>query len=210
MSLNYELTLHKPFTDYRLMVLSWRDLPKIALKVNWLWWLIRIPMALIAASAAYGVSQFAKEYLPYPWHILAGWAFESTIIGAIALADQQVEEERATFRIGFVSFGYNPTSLLWYIVNISAVVASVLSNLLFFTGGLYAHTTWETLTHAVPLPVLGFFYGLLVHRASYQQNARNRKYSLEFPYKCRCGERFRSQKALNGHKAQCQLNTRQP
>lgn len=124
-------------------------------------------------------------------------AFESAYIGAIALADQQVDAKDKA------------TAILWYIVNAVAVIASVLSNLLFVTGGSYAATTAESLTHAIPLPVLGFFYGLLVHRYSAKLAALARKELEAFPHRCSCGRGFKTPQALNGHKAQCSHNTKQ-
>jgi hypothetical protein len=125
--------------------LSWHK------RVNWSWWLRRVPMLLLAIPSAYGVGAFADEKLPLLAAIVAGGAFECAYIGAIALADQQFEDDQWT-------------TGLWWLVNGFAVIASVLSNLLFFSGGTYAGITPEIATHAIPLPVLGFFYGLLLHR----------------------------------------------
>lgn len=122
-------------------------------RVNWSWWLRRAPMLALAGPAAYGVGAFAGSKLPTVFAVLAGCAFEAAYIGAIALADQQFEDDRAT-------------TALWWLVNLFAVVASVLSNLLFFSGGSYGAITPEIATHAIPLPVLGFFYGLLLHRTT--------------------------------------------
>lgn len=188
-------TFNKPF-EFKFEGLS--KLKKMRIKINPLWFAIRIPMVLIALPAAYGVSRFAGEYLPSPWREIAGGAFESAYIGAIALADQQVDtKDRAT-------------TILWYLVNVVAVLASILSNLLFFTGGTYAATTPETLTHAIPLPLLGFFYGLMMHRYSTKQAAKSRKELEEFPHRCECGRGFKTPKQLNGHKAQCPLRIKQP
>lgn len=122
-------------------------------RVNWSWWLRRVPMLLLAVPSAYGVGAFADSKLPGLVAALAGGAFECAYIGAIALADQQFEDDAAT-------------TVLWWLVNAFAVLASVASNLLFFSGGSYATITPEIATHAVPLPVLGFFYGLLLHRTT--------------------------------------------
>lgn len=122
-------------------------------RVSWSYWLRRLPMLLLAVPSAYGVGAFADEKLPIGFAVIAGGAFECAYIGAIALADQQFDDD-----------GW--TTGLWWLVNLFAVFASVLSNLLFFAGGSYASITPEIATHAVPLPVLGFFYGLLLHRTT--------------------------------------------
>lgn len=137
---------HRPFADPDTGLPWWR-------RIVWHWWLVRLPMFLLAAPAAYGVGAFADEKLPVEVAVLAGLAFEATYIGAIAAADQLSDDDKGT-------------GMLWWCVNVAAVVASVLSNLLFFSGGTYDRITWESATHAVPMPVLGFFYGLLVHRVA--------------------------------------------
>lgn len=124
--------------------------------INWRWWLIRLPMFLLAIPAAYGVGSFAGERLPWYVAFFAGLAFEGAYIGAIAAADQAQDADDWL------------TTTLWWLVNLFAVLASVACNLLFFSGD-YAHITAESATHAVPLPVLGFFYGLLVHRVATAQ-----------------------------------------
>lgn len=125
--------------------------------VNWSWWLKRVPMALLAIPSAYGVGAFvASADVPVAVAVVAGGAFEAAYLGAIAMADQQHRDED------------HWTTILWWLVNIAAVLASVLSNLLFFSGGTYAGITPEVATHAIPLPVLGFCYGLLLHRTSAQ------------------------------------------
>jgi hypothetical protein len=131
-------------------------------------------------------------------------AFEGAYIGAIAMADQQHDDTDHT------------TTVLWWAVNLFAVVASVLSNLLFFANGSYANITPETATHAVPLPVLGFFYGLLLHRTSAKaarvaadevdrQRKEDGEKALRNKYRCKhgCGYGALSDAALRGHYARC-------
>lgn len=130
--------------------------------INWSWWLRRVPMLLLAVPSAYGVGAFADAKLPWLAAMIAGGAFECAYIGAIALADQHFEDDRWT-------------TGLWWLVNLFAVLASVASNLLFFSDGSYASITPEIATHAVPLPVLGFFYGLLLHRTTTAAARRQRK-----------------------------------
>lgn len=164
--------------------------------INWRWWLIRLPMFLLAIPAAYGVGSFAGERLPWYVAFFAGLAFEGAYIGAIAAADQAQDKDDYY------------TTVLWWLVNLFAVLASVACNLLFFSGS-YATITAESATHAVPLPVLGFFYGLLVHRVASQSarraasdqeaSARERR---ETRYGCsHCSHwRGRSPAAFHGHR----------
>lgn len=175
---------HKP--------LVWTDKTK---QINWQWWLKRVPMALLAIPAAYGVSRFAvMSGLPEWIAIVAGGAFETTYLGAIAMADQQTDDED------------HWTTVLWWLVNLAAVSASILSNLLFFAGGHYAAITAEVATHAIPLPVLGFFYGLLLHRTS-MRAASVAKESAEAEaakVTCRyCGAECKNQQAEYSHFRTC-------
>lgn len=175
---------HKPF------VISFSRLRAI----NWAWWLKRAPMLLLAIPSAYGVGAFAGAYLPAVFAGLAGGAFECAYIGAIALADQQYEDDD------------HITTVLWWLVNGFAVLASVLSNLLFFSGGTYAAITPEIATHAVPLPVLGFFYGLLLHRTSTKAASAARSQAAVDAAKvdCRyCGVECKNQAAEYSHYRTC-------
>lgn len=160
---------------------------------NWSWLLRRAPMLALAIPSAYGVGAFASAKLWGPVAIVAGCAFEAAYIGAIALADQQFEDDRAT-------------TALWWLVNLFAVVASVLSNLLFFSGGSYAGITPEIATHAIPLPVLGFFYGLLLHRTTTAaaRVERKRAEAEAAQVNCRyCGVACRNQAAEYSHYRTC-------
>jgi len=197
------LQIHKPFFS-NIPIQSKLDYFK---RINTVWWLIRIPMVLLATPAAYGVSQFAAKYLPGAWHVIAGMAFESAYIGAIALADQQVADEKTSL----FGFEINTTKLLWGLVNLFAVLFSVLSNLLFFSGGTYNAITPEIATHAVPMPVLGFIYSLLVHDYTYRlsvtyrnEDAENRKVLEAKPYKWDyCDERHTSVRQRSRHMSRC-------
>ncbi len=201
--INHRVQIHKPFFS-DIPIQNNLDYFK---RINTVWWLIRVPMVLLATPAAYGVAQFASTYLPGVWHVLAGMAFESAYIGAIALADQQIADDTT------VVFGYtiNTTKVLWWLTNAGAVIFSVLSNLLFFSGGSYSTITAEIATHAVPMPVLGFIYSLLVHNYTYRlgMNYRSvadkeRKELEAKPYRCDyCIERYASVKQRSGHMSRC-------
>ncbi len=175
--------LFKPFTG----------VARAQRRVNWAWWLRRAPMLLLAVPSAYGVGAFAANQLPIAFAALAGGAFECAYIGAIAVADQYFEDDTVT-------------TVLWWLVNLFAVLASVLSNLLFFAGGTYAAITPEIATHAIPLPVLGFFYGLLLHRTTMTGARAARKQEAEDAAKvsCRyCGVECRNQAAEYSHYRTC-------
>jgi hypothetical protein len=188
------LNIHRPFASDT----EWLR------NINWHWWLQRVPMLLLAAPSAYGVGAFASEHLPIYVAAFAGGAFECAYLGCIALADQQHDDDD------------HWTTVLWWLVNAFAVVASVLSNLLFFAGGHYSGITPEVATHAVPLPVLGFSYGLLLHRTSakaakaaaviaQKRQAEDEDQALREKYRCKygCGYGATSDAALRGHYGRC-------
>lgn len=202
--------VHKPFRSGVNMSgrFGW------AKAINWSWWLKRLPMILLAAPSAWGVGAFAYSNLPLQVAFIAGLAFESTYIGAIAVADHQHDENDGW------------TGFLWWCVNLFAVIASVLCNLLFFSGGGYAAITPEVATHGIPLPVLGFFYGLLLHRTSVKASlkaqrdaevaegqartqrerdeAEQRENELRARYTCpKCQRGFTSPQSLSNHKKRC-------
>lgn len=176
--------VHKPF-------LTLPDLSGLR-RVNWGWWLKRSPMLLLAAPSAYGVGAFADEHLPIYVAAVAGFAFESAYIGAVAMADQQHDSDDRW------------TTFLWWGVNLFAVLASVLSNLLFFAGGKYSFITFEVATHAIPLPVLAFSYGLLLHRTSAKAARSAEEDELRERHNCEyCGRGFLNDAALRGHYGRC-------
>jgi hypothetical protein len=159
--------------------------------INWAWWLKRVPMAI---PASYGVGAFVSGAgVPMAVAIIAGGAFEAAYLGAIAMADQQHDDDKWT-------------NVLWWLVNGAAVLASVLSNLLFFSGGTYAAITAEVATHAIPLPILGFFYGLLLHRTSSRaaHKARDVAEIEAAKVKCQyCGAECRNKLAEYSHYRTC-------
>jgi hypothetical protein len=165
-------------------------------RLNKIWWLQRIPMMLLAIPSAYGVGAFAATSLPIVFAIVAGCAFEAAYIGAIALADQQHDMQDRW------------TTALWILVNLFAVLASALCNLLFFADGSYAAITAEVATHGIPMPVLAFFYGLLLHRMSVKQAQEQAEAGTQI--ECPNCHRMLTVKpggnpmaTLNGHKTHC-------
>ncbi len=169
-------------------------------KINLLYWLQRLPMALLSLPAAYGVAAFASVHLPVPFNILAGMGFESVYLGAVALADQMYDE---TWQ----------ANALWWFLNIAAVIMSALINVLFFSNNTFASITPEAYVHGVPLPVLSFSYALLLHYVANKQMIRiiaeekeQKRLDELTKEKCKyCGEGKSSMPAIYGHYRNCQM-----
>lgn len=160
-------------------------------RVNWVWWLQRLPMFLLAVPASYGVGAFADVRYPVLIAIIAGAGFEAAYMGAVAFADQQLDQDRW-------SMG------LWWVLNVGAVASSALINVLFSAGGLFAQITYEDVVHGAPLAVLNFLYALLLHQNATRTAAADRKTAEENKYPClKCGRGFATVNRLNGHKRHC-------
>lgn len=164
------------------------------LKANLMWLLARLPSVLLTIPSAYGVASFASEKLPLLIAALAGFSFEAAMIGAIAIADQQYVIRRS--RTAKLSEAITTSAILWWSLMLTAVLASALSNMLFFAGGTYSGITPEVITHSVPLPIVNFFYNLALHNA-----IANRKPQYSCPKGC--GRLFDTQDSANGHMARC-------
>lgn len=164
------------------------------IRANMTWLLVRLPAMALTLPAAYGVGSFAADKLPLLVAGLAGLAFESAMIGAIAIADQQYTLRKKDRALRWYA-QINSSAVLWWLLMFVAVLASVLSNTLFFAGGKYSNITPEILTHAVPLPVVNFMYNLVLHNAVTQKRQT---------FTCiNCSKVFDSQDGLNGHKGHC-------
>lgn len=171
------------------------DGDKIKANIGWL--LVRVPSIAMTVPSAYGVAMFAQEKLPHNVATLAGYAFEFGFIGAIAIADQQYAIRKKDSKLQWYQ-QINTSGLLWWLFVLTAVIASVLSNLLFFSGGSYEAITPEIATHAIPLPVVNLMYNLVLH---------NSVTSKQHTVVCvGCGRIFEGsncQDQLNGHKPHC-------
>lgn len=160
-------------------------------RVNWLWWLQRLPMFLLAVPAAWGVGAFADARYPLLIAVVAGAGFEASYMGAVAFADQQLEQDVWSKR-------------LWWALNVAAVACSALINVLFSAGGLFSAITPEDIVHGAPLAVLNFLYALLLHRNATRGLAQERAQAAESRYPClKCGRGFATVNRLNGHKRHC-------
>lgn len=159
--------------------------------INWLWWLQRVPMFLLAVPAAYGVGAFAAEKYPSLVAIIAGAGFEAAYMGAIAFADQQLEQDTTS-------------KVLWWALNVAAVACSALINVLYSAGGTFRAIELEDIVHGAPLAVLNFLYALLLHRNATQSMVIERKEAAANKFPCpKCGRGFESINRLNGHKRHC-------
>jgi len=159
--------------------------------INWLWWLQRIPMFLLAVPAAYGVGAFAAEKYPTIVAIVAGAGFEAAYMGAIAFADQQLEQDTWS-------------KALWWSLNVAAVTCSALINVLYSAGGTFGAIEWEDGVHGAPLAILNFLYALLLHRNTTRAVQANMQAAADEKEKCDwCGRGFGNRNRLNGHKRHC-------
>jgi hypothetical protein len=160
-------------------------------RINWIWWLQRVPMFLLAVPAAWGVGAFANERYPMLVAIVAGAGFEASYMGAVAFADQQLAQDDWSKR-------------LWWALNIAAVACSALINVLFSAGGKFGSITAEDVVHGAPLAILNFLYALLLHRNATKGVEQERKHADENRYPCtKCGRGFSTPNRLNGHKRHC-------
>jgi hypothetical protein len=159
--------------------------------INWLWWLQRLPMFLLAVPAAWGVGAFAAEKYPPLIAIVAGAGFEAAYMGAIAFADQQLEQDTTS-------------KVLWWALNVAAVACSALINVLFSAGGMFSAIELEDIVHGAPLAILNFLYALLLHRNATQSMQIERKTAEDNKFPCpKCGRGFSTANRLNGHKRHC-------
>jgi hypothetical protein len=166
------------------VVAAWRA-------INWLWWIQRLPMFLLAVPAAWGVGAFAYAKYPLAVAIIAGSGFEAAYMGAVAFADQQLEQDAWSKR-------------LWWSLNVAAVTCSALINVLYSAGGVFLSITWEDVVHGAPLAILNFLYALLLHRNATKAVAQERARAVAEQYKCpKCGRGFETVNRLNGHKRHC-------
>lgn len=159
--------------------------------INWVWWLQRLPMFLLAVPAAWGVGAFAAAKYPPIIAIVAGAGFEAAYMGAIAFADQQLDQD-------------DWSKALWWGLNLAAVACSALINVLFSAGGTFAAITAEDIVHGAPLAILNFLYALLLHRNATRAHADERQRVADEKFKCpKCNRGFATVNRLNGHKRHC-------
>lgn len=182
MTVNY-----RPFRT-GIPIINWRSIGKA---INWIWWIQRAPMFLLAVPASYGVGAFTHDRYPILVAIVAGAGFEAAYLGAIAFADQQLRQDTAS-------------KALWWTLNIAAVACSALINVLYAAGGLFVAIKAEDYVHGAPLAVINFLYALLLHRSATRAVAEDMQRAEDEKEKCEwCGRGFGNRNRLNGHKRHC-------
>lgn len=165
---------------------------------NWLWWIQRAPMFLLAVPASYGVGAFMNSRYPLPVAIIAGAGFEAAYLGAIAFADQQLHQDWQS-------------KILWWTLNTAAVTCSALINVLYAANGLFVSITYEDYVHGAPLAIINFLYALLLHRNAtraiemdMEKIKEEEEIAASEKEKCEyCGRGFANRNRLNGHKRHC-------
>jgi hypothetical protein len=173
----------KPFHESKLTGWRW-----FFDAINWLWWLARLPMVLLAVPAAYAVGAFSYSdgKLPLIICVFAGLAFECSYIGAIALGE-------------FIKPNDYLGRALQIVLSIISVATSAVYGTLYYSDGKFDDITRETFVHGALLPVIGFFYGTLLHYITSSLVEKPIEYICP-----KCGKALSSQSALNGHLPHCQ------
>lgn len=177
-------------------------------RVNWSWLLRRAPMVVLALLSSWGVGGFIyqSKSAPLPVAILGSGAFDLVFLGAIALADQQLDHDVWS-------------KLNYWALNIGAALLAALLNTLYYAGGEYRLITAESITHGVPFALFGLLYSLYYHTIMSRaikrdlRNAAEQAALLEVqkygcPYGCGWLPMGKPnaramQNALNGHKGRC-------
>lgn len=163
------------------------------------WHAIKVypPVLLIASSAAYASSEFAKQHeiFPVPFNIMQAVAFEWVYLGALALAGQR----RGLWFYTTVGFGAFTSALYMFLhaADKNGWLSSFTDPLALF---LFA------LAHALPLTLVGVSYMLLihVHLQDEQDKAEAEDKRLAAIVKCRyCGIECKNQPAEYSHFRTC-------
>jgi hypothetical protein len=175
-------------------------------RVNWAWLLRRSPMFVLALLSSWGVGGFIHMVAPLPVAILGSGAFDLVFLGAIALADQQLDHDVWS-------------KVNYWALNAGAAALAALLNTLYYAGGEYRFITWEAATHGVPFALFGLLYSLYYHtimsraiERDIRQAAQQEALLLSQQYACPygCGwvptgkpDARRMQAAMHGHKGRC-------
>jgi hypothetical protein len=170
-------------------------------RINWKWFLQRIPMFLFAIVSSYGVGHFLYlSDIPAPFYQLGGISFDIGFLGVIALADMQISRTTAS-------------TIIYYALNGVMSGLAALFNVLSHAGGKYTNVTAEHITAGIPFALLGLFFALYYHsvmRQYIQQeiDSEERKQEQEalVKEKCKyCGEGKPSVQAVWGHYRSCAM-----
>ena len=175
-------------------------------QINWKWVLQRIPMVLLAIVSSFGVGGFIWQspmVQSFSWFggiisILGAFAFDVTFLGVIALADQQL---KPTVK----------SSILYWILNITASGLGALFNTLFYAGGSYEKITLESATHGIPYAVFGLMFALYYHEQMQGAIVKEMEDEAATKFKCKyCGEGKPTMNAIYGHYRSCSKRPKNP
>lgn len=169
-------------------------------KINYKWWLQRIPMFLFAFVSSYGVGHFLHlSGLPAPFYQLGGISFDIGFLGVIALADMQLK--KTTW-----------SKISYYLLNAGMSGLAALFNVLAHAGGKYTAITPEAITAGAPFAVIGLLFALYyesvmsgyIEKEEKIKEAQEKK-DAETAYKCNyCGQGKASMNAVYGHYKTCE------
>lgn len=174
---------------------------RIYQKINWKWFLQRIPMFLFALVSSYGVGHFLYlSGLPTPFYQLGGISFDIGFLGVIALADMQISRTLAS-------------TIIYYMLNFSMSALAAIFNILSHSGGTYATITWEHITAGAPFAIMGLIFALYYHSVmkhyierELQQQEQQALEQAATREKCKyCGEGKGSIQAIYGHYKSCPM-----
>lgn len=170
-------------------------------RINWKWFLQRIPMLLFAIVSSYGVGHFLYlSGLPAPFYQLGGISFDIGFLGVIALADMQFQK---TWQ----------NKAAYYLLNIAMSGLAALFNVLAHSGGTYANITPEAITAGVPFAVIGLCFALFYESIMSSAIDKETKMTEEqgkqdalTKEKCKyCGAGKATMNAVYGHYKSCPM-----
>ncbi len=164
------------------------------------WHAIKVypPVLLIASSAAYASSEFAKQHdiFPFPFNVMQAVAFEWVYLGALALAGNR----RGPWFYTTVAFGALTSALYMFLH-----AANQNGWLKGFTG------PWAlflfALAHALPLTLVGVSYMLLIHvhmqdeQTKEEEKEKRKSLIVNCQY---CGIECKNKSAEYSHYRSCQ------
>lgn len=178
-------------------------------RVNYKWWLQRIPMFLFAFVSSYGVGHFLHlSGLPFPFDYLGGISFDIGFLGVIALADMQLK--KTTW-----------SKVAYYLLNVGMSGLAALFNVLSHANGKYMEITPEAITAGAPFALVGLLFALYYEsvmsgyiekeeKILQAQEEKAKETAVPCDY---CGEGKKNKAAVYGHYKSCTMkamHTRNP
>lgn len=172
-------------------------------RINYKWWLQRIPMFLFAFVSSYGVGDFLHiSGLPAPFYQIGSVSFDIGFLGAIALADMQLT--KTTWN-----------RIAYYALNVGMSGLAALFNVLSHAGGTYSGITPEAVTAGAPFAIVGLLFALYYESVMSGYIDKEEKIQEEqkqkddaTKVKCKfCGEGKPNMNAVYGHYKSCALRT---